>query len=145
MKTSANYVGPVNIYFIVSTSPYWSSFPTYFPYDQEECTFAFGDTPIIGQATNFSVPALMSFTNTLLAEFTNSVPGSSVTNFTAFINWGDNSTNSGVIVTNLLQQKLVLGAHTYTNAGTYPVSPSRVISGRRPRLLRRPACRPASV
>ena len=121
MKTSANYVGPVNIYFIVSTSPYWSSFPTYFPYDQEECTFAFGDTPIIGQATNFSVPALMSFTNTLLAEFTNSVPGSSVTNFTAFINWGDNSTNSGVIVTNLLQQKLVLGAHTYTNAGTYPV------------------------
>jgi hypothetical protein len=56
-----------------------------------------------------------------MATFTNGVPGSDVTNFTAFVNWGDNSTNSGVIVTNLIGQMEVLGAHTYTNAGTYPV------------------------
>ena len=120
-RPSANYIGPVNLYFIVSTSSLWPYFPTSFPYDQQEYTFAFGDTPIVGQATNFSVPALTLFTNQLLAVFTNGVPGSPVTNFTAFINWGDNSTNSGVIVTNLLRQKEVLGAHTYTNAGTYPV------------------------
>jgi cyclophilin family peptidyl-prolyl cis-trans isomerase len=115
LKPSANYVGPVNIYFYVSGSP---SFQTY---DEQEYTFAFGDTPIIGQATNFTVPALMPFTNQLLAEFTNGVLNSPVTNFTTFINWGDNSTNSGIIVTNLLHQKEILGAHTYTNAGTYPV------------------------
>ena len=80
-----------------------------------------GDTPIVAQATNFTAFALMPFTNQLLATFTNGVPGSDVTNFSAFINWGDNSTNSGVIVTNLVGQKEVLGAHTYTNAGTYPV------------------------
>jgi cyclophilin family peptidyl-prolyl cis-trans isomerase len=121
VKPSANYVGPVNLNVDVSTSPYWSSFPSDFPYDQQEYTFAFGDTPIIGQATNFTVPPLMPFTNRLLAEFTNGVPDSPVTNFTAFINWGDNSTNSGIIVTNLFHQKEVLGAHTYANAGTYPV------------------------
>jgi cyclophilin family peptidyl-prolyl cis-trans isomerase len=121
VKTTTNYVGPVNLYFFVSTSQFWSYDPTGYPYDQQECTFAFGDTPIMGQATNFSVPALRPFTNQLLAVFTNGVPGSPVTNFTAFINWGDNSTNSGIIVTNLFHQKEVLGAHTYTNAGTYPV------------------------
>jgi cyclophilin family peptidyl-prolyl cis-trans isomerase len=115
LKPSANYVGPVNIYFFVSAS---TSFQTY---DEQEYPFAFGDTPVLGQATNFTVPALAPFTNQLLAEFTNGVPTSPVTNFTAFINWGDNSTNSGIIVTNLLHQKEVLGAHTYTNAGTYPV------------------------
>ena len=63
----------------------------------------------------------MPFTNQLVATFTNGVPNSDATNFIAFINWGDNSTNSGVIVTNLIGQKEVLGAHTYTNAGNYPV------------------------
>ena len=114
-KPSANYIGPASIYFLLSSN---SSFPTY---DLQEYTFAFGDTPVLAQATNFSMPTLMPFTNRLLAEFTNGVPDSPVTNFTAFINWGDNSTNSGLIVTNLVHQKQVFGTHTYTNAGTYPV------------------------
>ncbi len=115
LEPMANYVGPVNINFFVSSS---AGFNTY---DQQEYTFAFGDTPVVGQATNFTAQVLMPFTNRALAEFTNGVPDSPVTNFTAFINWGDNSTNSGLIVTNLFQQKQVFGAHTYTNAGTYPV------------------------
>ncbi len=116
MNPSTNYAGPASMNFIVEF-PY---IPTV-PYDEQNYTFVFGDTPILAQAANFSVPALMPFTNQVLATFTNGVPGSPATNFTAFINWGDNSTNSGVIVTNQLNVKEVLGAHTYTNAGTYPV------------------------
>jgi cyclophilin family peptidyl-prolyl cis-trans isomerase len=121
LKPSSNYVGISKVYFIVSSSSLWSSFPTFFPYDQQPYTFVFGDTPIVAQATNFTAFALTAFTNQLIATFTNGVPNSAATNFTTFINWGDNSTNSGVIATNLLGQKEVLGAHTYTNAGNYPV------------------------
>ena len=55
-----------------------------------------------------------------VATFTNGVPNSAATNFTAAINWGDNATNIGVITTNL-NWKVVRGTHTYTNAGIYPV------------------------
>jgi cyclophilin family peptidyl-prolyl cis-trans isomerase len=126
-KPATNYVGSATVYFFVSSSSQWSFYTQFFPqsqwppYDQQKYTFVFGDTSISAQATNFTAFALMPFTNQLLAVFTNGVPNSDVTNFTAFINWGDNVTNSGVIATNLIGQKQVLGAHTYTNAGTYPV------------------------
>jgi cyclophilin family peptidyl-prolyl cis-trans isomerase len=112
---NTNYVGPVSFLFGVSSSPSFAS------YDSQQYTFAVGDTPIVSQATNFTAFALMPFTNQLMATFTNGIPGSDVTNFTASINWGDNATNSGVIITNLIGQKQILGWHTYTNAGTYPV------------------------
>jgi cyclophilin family peptidyl-prolyl cis-trans isomerase len=112
---NTNYVGPVSFLFGVSSSPSFAS------YDSQQYTFAVGDTPIVSQATNFTAFALMPFTNQLMATFTNGIPGSDVTNFTASINWGDNATNSGVIITNLIGQKQILGGHTYTNAGTYPV------------------------
>jgi cyclophilin family peptidyl-prolyl cis-trans isomerase len=112
---NTNYVGPVSFLFGVSSSPSFAS------YDSQQYTFAVGDTPIVSQATNFTAFALMPFTNQLMATFTNGIPGSDVTNFTTSINWGDNATNSGVIITNLIGQKQILGGHTYTNAGTYPV------------------------
>jgi cyclophilin family peptidyl-prolyl cis-trans isomerase len=112
---NTNYVGPVSFIFYVSSSPSFAS------YDLQQYTFAFGDTPVSAQATNFTAFALTSFTNQLLATFTNGAPNSNPANFTAFINWGDNSTNSGVIATNLFNQKEIFGAHTYTNAGDYPV------------------------
>jgi cyclophilin family peptidyl-prolyl cis-trans isomerase len=112
---NSNYVGPVSLIFYVSSNPSFNS------YDKQQYTFAFGDTPIPAVATNFTCYALTSFTNQLMATFTNGVPNSNPTNFTAIINWGDNSTNLGVINNNLLNQKVVFGAHTYTNAGTYPV------------------------
>jgi hypothetical protein len=112
---NSNYVGEISLIVYVSPSPSFGS------YDLQKYTFAVGDTPISAEATNFTAQAFMPFTNQLMATFTNGVPGTDVTNFTAFVNWGDNSTNSGVIVTNLIGQLEVLGAHTYTNAGTYPV------------------------
>ncbi len=118
---NTNYVGPVGFRIVVSSSSHWSFLPTLYPYDSQVYSFGIGDTPVVAQATNLTAYSLTAFTNQLMATFTNGVPNSAVTNFTAYINWGDDSTNSGIIVTNLLNQKEVLGAHTYTNAGTYPV------------------------
>jgi cyclophilin family peptidyl-prolyl cis-trans isomerase len=110
-----NYVGPIGFAVRVGTNSLLTT------YDRQTYTFAFGDTVISALPTNFTAMALMPFTNRLLATFTNGVPNSSTNNFTAFINWGDNSIGSGVIVTNLTGRKEVRGSHTYTNAGNYPV------------------------
>jgi cyclophilin family peptidyl-prolyl cis-trans isomerase len=112
---NTNYTGPVNL--IVYVGPN-SSFTTY---DQQVYTFAFGDTAISAVPTNFNATASVPFTNRLLATFTNGVPNSAATNFTASINWGDNAIGSGVIITNASGRKEVRGAHTFTNAGNYPV------------------------
>ena len=90
-------------------------------YDQQVCTFVFGDTPISGQSNTVSALAAVPFTNVILATFTNGVPGSSSGNFTAFINWGDDSTNGGVVTANAAGKKAVLGSHAYSYPGTYPV------------------------
>lgn len=118
---NSNFVGAVTLYAIVSSSSLWDYFPSYFPYDLQTHTFVFGDTAIGAAATNFIARPLAAFANQLLATFTNGVPGSSATNFTVFINWGDNSTNSGVILTNASGRKEVRGSHTYTNGGNYPI------------------------
>ena len=110
-----NYAGPLSFDFYVSGSPSFST------YDMQTYTFVFGDTAIKAGASNFTAQVLAPFTNQLVAVFTNGVPNSSATNFTALINWGDNGTNSGLITTNALGRKEVRGAHTYTNSGDYPV------------------------
>jgi cyclophilin family peptidyl-prolyl cis-trans isomerase len=111
----ANYTGPIG--FVIQVAP--NTIPT--TYDQQIYTFAFGDTAISVAPTNFTAPALRSFTNLLLGTFTNGVPNSPTNNFAASINWGDNSISSGMIVSNLAGRKEVRGSHTYTNAGNYPV------------------------
>ena len=127
VKPNTNFTGSTSHYIIVSTNSQWNLYYYYYgisgvpPYDLQIYTFAFGDTPISAQANNFIAYSLTPFTNQLLASFTNGVPNSSPTNFTAFINWGDNFTNSGVINTNSLGLKQVLGYHVYTNSGDYPV------------------------
>ena len=116
-----NYVGTISLRMVVSINSLWSSFPTAFPFDRQIYTLAFGDTGITAQGTNFVATALTAFTNQVIATFTNGVASSVGTNFTAVINWGDNSTNIGVVVNDLNYRKSVLGAHTYTNSGNYPV------------------------
>ena len=113
--SNTNYAGPVSMIFYAGPNP---SFTTY---DQQAYTFAFGDTVISAVPSNFTATVLVPFTNLLLATFTNGVPNSATNNFTAPINWGDNSTNGGLIVTNLTGWKEVRGSHTYTNAGDYRV------------------------
>jgi cyclophilin family peptidyl-prolyl cis-trans isomerase len=112
---NTNYVGPLSIFVAVSGS---SSFSTY---DQQTYTFGAGDTAISASGSNFVASVLATFTNQLLATFTNGIPNSAASNFTATINWGDNSVTGGVVQTNVLGRKEVRGAHTYTNAGNYPV------------------------
>ena len=126
---NTNFVGSTGYYFVVAQFPYWTFYPFstwfynsgQFPYDLQACTFAFGDTVISAVPTNFTATASVPFTNLLLATFTNGVPNSATNNFIALINWGDNSTNSGVITTNSLGRKEARGSHTYANAGNDPV------------------------
>ncbi len=115
VRPATNYVGPVNVIFYAAPNSSYSS------YDQQEFTFVFGDTSIVAQPAAITTQTFAPFTNLLLATFTNGVVGSAVTNFTASINWGDNSITAGVITTNVAKFKQVFGAHAYTNSGDYPV------------------------
>ena len=124
MVPTQNYVGPVSMYFYVSYDPDWliyMEFGLTEAYDQQVYTFVFGDTPISGQTNTVTTLAPGPFANVILATFTNGVSGSSSRNFTAFINWGDDSINSGVVTANAAGRKAVLGSHAYTYPGTYPV------------------------
>ena len=125
IEPTTNYVGPVNIYFIVSSSSEWNFYQEYGfplpPYDVKEYTFIFGDTPIVAQPVSVAPQTSAPFTNLLLATFTNGVTGSAVTNFSASINWGDDTITAGVIATNMAGFKQVFGTHDYTNSGDYPV------------------------
>ena len=51
---NTNYVGPTSVRFTVSSSSIWNYFPTLYPYDRQIYTFAFGDTVISAQGTNFA-------------------------------------------------------------------------------------------
>lgn len=128
IKPNSNYTGSVTVWFFVSQNGNWLQYYEYYPYlgalppyDQMAYTFIFGDTPIAGQAAVITPMMPGAFTNLLLATFTNGVAGSAVTNFTASIQWGDNSTSAGVITTDIAKLKQVFGAHNYTNSGNYPV------------------------
>ncbi len=113
------YAGPLSFYVYVSQ---WSDFTTVTrEYDVQLVTFAVGDTGIFPAPINFIASPLLSFTDQVLATFTNGIPNSSPAGFTAAINWGDNSTNAGAIVTNLAGAKEIRGSHTYTNSGHYPI------------------------
>ena len=112
---ATNYVGPVNL--VVGVAPN----SLFINYDQQIYRFAFGDTAISATPSNFTATVSAPFTNMLLATFVNGVANSPTNNFTASINWGDNSTNGGLIITNLAGSKEVHGTHSYTNAGNYPV------------------------
>ena len=125
IEPNHDYVGPVNIYFLVSANSeaqlYWYFGENPPNLDYQYCTFIFGDTPIAARTNTVTVPAETAFTNLLLATFTNGVPGSAATNFTASINWGDDTISNAVITANAGGQKSVLGAHTYPYPGSYPV------------------------
>jgi cyclophilin family peptidyl-prolyl cis-trans isomerase len=124
VQPKTNYVGPINVVFDVAYNPSWDqwlAFGVVLPYDEQVCTFIFGDTPISAQTNAVTALAGVPFSNLVLAVFTNGVPGSPSTNFNATINWGDNSLDNGVVTINPNGQKAVLGSHTYAYPGSYPV------------------------
>jgi cyclophilin family peptidyl-prolyl cis-trans isomerase len=129
LKPTNNYAGSITMYFFASPYSSWyseyqvigesGSLPAY---AKLVCKFIFGDTPIIAQAATVPPQPPGAFASLLLATFTNGVPGSALTNFTASIQWGDDSTNTAAITTNLAKIKQVSGSHTYPHPGVYPVS-----------------------
>jgi len=125
VSTTTNYVGPIQLYFFTSASALWDEYYqdglTLPPYDEQIYNFIFGDTPIIGQTNTLTAQAGVPFNNLVLATFTNSLPFSPATNFTAVINWGDDTTNTVAAMDSLGGPKAVLGSHTYPYPGSYPV------------------------
>lgn len=123
---ATNFAGQVEFQFVASSSSSW--YPDYYygfnlpPYDYQTYSFTFGDTPINAQASSPLPQSPGTFTNLLLATFTNEIAGSAATNFTASIQWGDDSITAGMIITNATGMKEVLGSHTYTNSGIYPIA-----------------------
>ena len=119
------YVGPVTIYALVSSSPeatsYWEYGETPPDYYYQIYTYVFGDTPIYGQSNTVTALASVPFTNLVLATFTNGVPFSPATNFTAYVNWGDDTTNAVSVTVNATGANAVLGSHLYNYPGNYPV------------------------
>jgi cyclophilin family peptidyl-prolyl cis-trans isomerase len=126
VKPATNFVGQVSFLFVVSSSSSWY-FDYYYgltlpPYYLLTYYFTFGDTPIHAQATATPPQSPGAFTNLLLATFTNGVAGSAITNFSASIQWDDDSITPGVIATNTARMKEVLGSHDYNNSGIYPIA-----------------------
>ena len=126
VKPATNFTGQVAYIFVVSSSNAWYtdyeeglSLP---PYYYQAFYFTFGDTPIRAQASAAPPQWPGTFTNLLLATFTNGVVGSAITNFTASIQWGDDTISAAVIATNTARMKEVLGSHSYTNSGIYPIA-----------------------
>lgn len=109
------YSGPLKYYVAVS------QYANFAIFDYQEFDFAVGDTAISATSTNLIARPLVAFTNQILATFTNGFANSPTGNFLATINWGDNSTSIGNIVTNSSGRKEVRGTHTYANSGHYPI------------------------
>ncbi len=126
---ATNFTGYVDFTLIVSSSSSWynyyqlgyrgSSLPSWYYLTYY---FTFGDTPINAQASPPPPQQPGTFTNLLLATFTNGVAGSAVTNFSASVQWGDDTIGAAVIGTNTARMKEVFGSHAYTNSGVYPIA-----------------------
>jgi hypothetical protein len=122
LKPPANFTGQVAYQLAVSPNSLWYDEGEDGPFYYLTFYFTFGDTPINAQTSPTPPQWPGTFTNLLLATFTNGVTGSAIANFTASIQWGDDSITAGVIATNAARMKEVLGSHTYTNSGIYPIA-----------------------
>jgi CSLREA domain-containing protein len=77
------------------------------------------------QAIGLSVDAVAGVAlSATIATFTNSLPGSQAADYTAIITWGDNSTSPGSVQADpkVAGQFVVVGTHTYSQAGNYAAS-----------------------
>ncbi len=106
LKPATNYAGPVSIYFIVSSSSLWSYLSRIWS-DSLASLRPAGISPLSLATPPFPPNPPTSPLSASLRSPTCCWPrsptacrDSAATNFTAFINWGDNSTNSGIIHTN---------------------------------------------
>ncbi|HWB13519.1 MAG TPA: DUF4214 domain-containing protein [Pirellulales bacterium] len=82
-------------------------------------TVAEGDTLAAGTATTISATEGATFTGTV-ATFTNTTnPTSPASDFTATIDWGDGTTDTGVVTGGAGADLTVSGTHSYTGEGTF--------------------------
>jgi hypothetical protein len=64
-----------------------------------------------------------------LATFTDSVPNTTASDYTATVNWGDGSAASPGAITSNGNGFTVSGSHTYNNAGSYTITVTIAVNG----------------
>jgi streptogramin lyase/PKD repeat protein len=79
------------------------------------------DAPLSAVAFDFSGTTGVSLNNQLRAVFGDAAPPEPVANYTASVDWGDNTADTGTI-TPLGTLFLVNDSHTYSSSGTYTVT-----------------------
>ncbi len=78
-------------------------------------------TPPVGTPSTITATEGQSLNNVVVATFTEPDLGTTSTDFSATINWGDSTTSIGTIQSNGSNGYNILGSHTYAAAGPYSV------------------------
>ena len=93
-------------------------------------TVTVGDAPLSADTpTSITAVEGAGFTATV-GSFTDANPGSTITDFTASIDWGDGTSSSGGTVSGPTGGPFtVTGTHTYTEEGSYPLTVSVLDDG----------------
>ncbi len=85
-------------------------------------TVIVADAPLTAIGRSIDIKQNASFSGTV-ASFTDADPNGTVTDYTATINWGDNTApTAGVVTANSNGGFNVSGTHTYASAGTFTVT-----------------------
>jgi hypothetical protein len=86
------------------------------------------DAALTPHSSSVSGSSFTRLSNVTVATFTDADTGAALGNFSATINWGD-GTSSPATISNNGSTFNVLGSHTYTNAGTFTITPTIRDSG----------------
>jgi hypothetical protein len=84
-------------------------------------TAAIADVPVTAQGRAITATETLPTGPLVVATFADADPTSTVAEFTAVIDWGDGTTSAGTVAVNPAGGFAVLGDHTYSGPGTFPV------------------------
>jgi hypothetical protein len=81
-----------------------------------------GGGNLVAMGVNLSATQSVPFTNVLAASFTDSNPGTSISDYAATIAWGDGNVSAGGILAVAGNNFAVTGSNTYLGAGSYVIT-----------------------
>jgi hypothetical protein len=77
------------------------------------------DAPLSGTGYDLAATVGSPISNQYVSAFVDPDPTSTPQDFSVTINWGDNTTSRGTVVSSLIEGYEVEGSHTYTKSGTF--------------------------
>ena len=82
-------------------------------------TATVADAALTAQGVPITVATGVPLSNSVLATFTDADPNGTLTDYTAYINWGDGTTSPGTISAGSNGMFNVQGSHTYSTVGSF--------------------------